>query len=258
MTADRNPADAALVFSIGMNGYRWAWRACIRSHRHYAARFRFDYACVDLPWTVPAAEAAWLKLALIVRALEGGSYDWILFVDADARLQSRCPDFRDVAVQGHDVFMAHGHSGRLNSGVIVVRRSDASLRFFRDVVADCDGTVSTPDVAPYENGHVIKHGKADPVVGRLERRWNNTADPDLDDYVRHFTGPMSVGSRVDRTTRVRWKSVAAIRNRLAGAWAPALPSAPLGERLAWLVEAVASRYAVFEAPAHGMRRPTES
>lgn len=236
----------ALVFSIGMNGYRWAWRACVRSHRRYAARRRFDYAHVDLPWTVPAAEAAWLKLVLLIRVLDAAVYDWTLFVDADAELRPRCPDFRSVAVDGPDVYMAHGHSGRLNSGVIIVRRSDHSRRFLRAIVADCDGEVAAPDVAPYENGHVIKHGKADPVVGVLDRRWNNTSDVGLDDYIRHFTGPMAAQGGVDRATKERWRRVAAMRSRLA-VWTPGPPAGPLGQRLERLADAVVRRYPVFSA-----------
>lgn len=234
----------ALVFSIGMNGYRWAWRRCIRTHRRYAARFRFDYAHVDLPWTVSAAEAAWLKLVLLIRVLDAAASDWTLFVDADAELRPHCPDFRSVAAAGSDVYMAHGHSGRLNSGVIIVRRSDASRRFLRAIVADCDGEVAVPDAAPYENGHVIKHGKADPVVGLLDRRWNNTTDPDLDDYIRHFTGPMAARGGVDRATKERWRRVASMRSRLA-VWVPAPPAGPLGERLERLADAVVRRYPVF-------------
>ncbi len=245
MRADRDPAGSVLVFSIGMNGYRWAWRACIRSHRRYAVRFGFDHACVDLPWTVSAADAAWLKLVLILRALDAPGRGWVLFVDADAELRRRCPDVRSVAVAGRDIYMAHGHSGRFNSGVIIVRRSDDSRSFLRAIVSDCDGDVSAPDVAPYENGHVIKHGKSAPVVGRLERVWNNTSDPGLDDYVRHFTGPMAAHGTVDRATKARWKTVAAVRSRLASAWAGEPPRGPLGRRLELMADAVALRYPVF-------------
>ena len=159
--------------------------------------------CVDLPWTVSPAEAAWLKVPLIVRGLEGGYYPWVLFLDTDAQIRSHCPDFRCVATPGRDVYMAHGHTGRVNSGVIMVRLSAKSLRFFREIVSDCESTVPGEDAAPYENGHMIKHGKANPLVGLIERRWNNTVDPNLDGSVRHFTGPMAAQGSVSPKTEAR-------------------------------------------------------
>jgi hypothetical protein len=243
-----------LVFSIALNGYGWAWRSCIHSHRRYAERWSFDYACVDLPWTVSPAEAAWLKVSLLIRALEGGCYPWILFLDADALVRSHCPDFRCVATAGRDVYMAHGRSGRVNSGVIMVRLSAESVRFFRDIVADCEGTVSPEDAAPYENGHVIKHAKASPLVGLIERRWNNTADPKLDDYIRHFTGPMTPQGAVARRTRGLLRRAGAARNRIVALWTPALAEGPLRVRLALMAAAAASRYQVFEGT-HPCRTP---
>jgi hypothetical protein len=250
MATDGSAEDRVLVFSIALNGFGWAWRSCIRSHRQFADRWKFDYACVDLPWTVTPAEAAWLKVPLIIRALEGGCYAWVLFLDADARVRSEGPDFRRVATPGRHVYMAHGHSGRLNSGVIMVRRSEQGLQFFREILSDCEGPVPAEDAAPYENGHVIKHGKANPLVGVLERRWNNTADPNLDDYIRHFTGPMAAEAPVPRKTTKRWQRVGTFRNRVLAVWTPALPAGPLPARLDLMTEAVVSRYAVFR-PRHG-------
>lgn len=243
MTTDSE--DKLLVFSIAMNGYRWAWRSCLRSHRKYAERWRFAYASVDLPWTVSPAEAAWLKISLLIRALEGGYYSWVLWLDADAQVRSHCPDFRCVATPGRDVYMAHGHSGRVNSGVMMVRRSEKSLKFFRDILSNCESAVPDEDAAPYENGHVIKHGKANPLVGVIERRWNNTADPNLDDYIRHFTGPMAAQGRVDREARARWQRAGALRNKVLAVWRPALPEGSLRARLEFLTEAATSRYEVF-------------
>ncbi len=243
-----NACDAAeqtLVFSIGINGYGWAWSSCVCSHRKFAKRWTFDYACVDLPWTVSPAEAAWLKVPLLIRALEVAHYRWILFLDADTRIRCDCPDFRGVATTGHDVYMAHGHSGRLNSGVMMVRSSEKSLDFFRTVLSDCENAVPSEDAAPYENGHIIKHGKANPVVGILERRWNNTADRELDDYIRHFTGPMAVEGRITHKSRARWQRAAALRNKCAALWTHSLPGGSLRARLECLADAVIARYSFF-------------
>jgi hypothetical protein len=248
MTTDCDAEDRVLVFSIAMNGYGWAWRSCIRSHRKFAERWRFDYVCVDLPWTVSPAEAAWLKVPLIIRALEGGYYPWVLFLDTDAQIRSHCPDFRCVATPGRDVYLAHGHSGRVNSGVIMVRLSAKSLRFFREIVSDCESAVPGEDAAPYENGHMIKHGKANPLVGLIERRWNNTVDPNLDDYIRHFTGPMAAQGSVSPKTRTRWQRAGTLRNKVLALWTPALPEGSLRARLDFMTEAAVARYEVFGRP----------
>jgi hypothetical protein len=248
MTTDCDAEGKALVLSIAMNGYRWAWRSCIRSHRDFAERWRFDYACVDLPWTVSPAEAAWLKVPLIIRALESGCYPWVLFVDGDAQVRPHCPDFRCVATPGHDVYMAHGHSGRVNSGVIMVRLSEKSLQFFREILSDCENAVPSEDAAPYENGHMIKHGKTNPLVGLIERRWNNTVDPNLHDYIRHFTGPMATHGSVSRRTRARWQRAGTLRNKVLTLWTPALPEGSLRTRLDFLTEAVVARYEIFDRP----------
>jgi len=120
--------------------------------------------------------------------------------------------------------MAYGHSGRLNSGVVMARQSDRSLAFFRAIIADCEGAVPSEDIAPYENGHVIKHGKADPVVGIIERRWNNTADPELDDPIRYFMGPMAIRIGGDRKARTRrYRRLGTLRNSVLGLWTGTLP-----------------------------------
>lgn len=240
--------DRALVFSIGLNGYGWAWWACVRTHKQYAKRQGFSYACVDLPWTISATEAAWLKIPLIVRTLESSPYGWVFFLDADTLVRRQCPDFRSVATPGRDIYMAHGHSGRVNSGVIAVRKSEQSLQFFRNVVADCENTVPREDVAPYENGHMIKHGKASPVVGLLERRWNNTAEMELDDYIRHFTGPMAAQSNVSSKARTRCQLAAKLRNKILSLWTPAIPGGSLPERLDFLTDATLARYRAFDRP----------
>jgi hypothetical protein len=185
---------------------------------------------------------------LLVRALERGDHAWVLFLDADTLVRSHCPDFRGVAVPGRDVYLVPGHSGRVNSGVIMARRSVESLGFFRDIVADCENAVPAEDAAPYENGHLIKHARANPLVGLVERQWNNTADPGLDDYVRHFTGPMAVHGGVSRQARRRWQRAGAVRNRVRALWTPALPGGTLGARLDLLTAAAASRYDVFGGP----------
>lgn len=245
MATARNTEQETLAFSIGINGYGWAWSSCVRSHRKYANRLSFDYACVDLPWTVSAAEAAWLKVSLIIRVLELSRYCWVLFLDADTQVQHDCPDFRNVVSAGRDVFMAHGHSGRLNSGVILVRSSEKSLEFFRTVLSDCENAVSNEDAAPYENGHIIKHGKANPVVGLLDSRWNNTYQRERDDYIRHFTGPMAAEARISHKLRARWQRAAALRNKVAALWTQSLPGGSLRARLDYLTDAVVARYSIF-------------
>ncbi|KEP72882.1 hypothetical protein HR12_36210 [Microbacterium sp. SUBG005] len=89
-----------------------------------------------------------------------------------------------------DVFMAEGRSGRVNSGVMIARRSVQSIEFFRRVLDSVTEPVPEEDRASlkYENGNVIYVNRVHGGVSPLEARWNNTNEPELDDYIRHYTG----------------------------------------------------------------------
>lgn len=182
----------ALVFTVAQNGYAGAYADCLRSQRAYADRIGAVYVAVTRPWRVSEpALAAWLKMPLLAGALDGG-YEWVAFIDSDARVREDAPDFRTVGRRPGHVHMARGHSGRLNSGVVLAQRGDASRRFLSTLLASITEEVPEEDRRhlKYENGNVIRVARETGLVDELPLSWNNTYDPDLHDHVRHYTGPL--------------------------------------------------------------------
>ena len=181
-----------LIYTVGQNGYDVAYRRCIASHRAYAARIGATYVAVTEPKRMPdTAISAWLKIPLMLQALEAG-YEYVAFIDADAEVRESAPDFRLQLAGDSEVAMALGRSGRMNSGVILSRGGEGARRYFRRVMDSILEEI--PDEAranlKYENGNVIYVTDQIGGVSTLDQRWNNTADPALDDYVRHYTGPL--------------------------------------------------------------------
>jgi hypothetical protein len=93
--------------------------------------------------------------------------------------------------------MAKGRSGRWNSGVIYIRNSADSWRFFTQVLAQRNESIDACDSVGWgENGHIISADKKYKLVSELALEWNNTYDALLNDYIRHFaagklrTGPL--------------------------------------------------------------------
>lgn len=202
---------SALIFTVGQNGYDVAYRSCISSHERYAERVGASYVAVTEPRRMPdTAISAWLKIPLMVHALRSG-YDHVAFIDADAEVRPTTPDFRDALPTDSSVGMALGRSGRFNSGVMLARNGDAARNFFERVEASILEEV--PDEAranlKYENGNVIYVADQMGGVATLDPRWNNTADPSLDDYVRHYTGPLRSTYRRNLVDEVRFRAARA-------------------------------------------------
>jgi hypothetical protein len=116
----------------------------------------------------------------------------VLFVDADCLIQPGAPPLDPLEEVETPILMALGRSGRLNSGVIFARCSDTSVAFFGEVMQSITQPIRAEDRAQlkYENGNIIHCARRLGGVGELDPKWNNTSDPELADYVRHFTGPM--------------------------------------------------------------------
>lgn len=180
-----------LIFTIAQNGYATAFLPCIASQRAYAKRLGAQFVAITKPARVSnTALSAWLKIPVMLHALEAG-YDWVVYIDADCEVKRDAPDFReDLAGQPGNVFMAEGRSGRINSGVMIARRSDESIGFYRQVLSSVTQPVPEEDRASlkYENGNVIFVNRTRGGVDPLDVRWNNTNEPDLDDFIRHYTG----------------------------------------------------------------------
>jgi len=190
-----NPAQKqsdTLVFTVAMNGYQWLYQRFINSHQRYADKYGFDYYAVTRPaFTLLGVECCWLKLVIIQRALLAG-YQHVLFVDADAKIQPLAPNIISEVTAEHAIYLARGCSGKLNSGVILAKNCDESLQWLKRVLSLYSSALHCTRHAGWgENDAVIHCGEGFNGLGELDQCWNNTSNPNLVDYIRHFShGPL--------------------------------------------------------------------
>ena len=174
---------------MAFNGYQYLFRKTIDSHRAYADKHGFAHAFVDQPSFTPMLlECTWLKVPLLLSAMAKG-FDYVLFVDSDAELKPDCPNVLDVVSPGKSIYMVDGRSGRVNAGVIFAQRTAAAARIVQLVLSNFNMALPKEDSVGWgENGHWIHFTKNNPALEKLDLRWNNTFDPALSDYIRHYAG----------------------------------------------------------------------
>lgn len=182
-----------LVYTIAQNGYATAFLPCIASQRAYAKRIGADYVVITKPRRVTnTALSAWLKIPIMQRALKAG-YDWVVYIDADCEVKSNAPNITEFfATEKEEILMAVGRTGRVNSGVIFARNGNKSRDFLDQVMQSATQSIPEEDRASlkYENGNVIYVHRVNGGVGVIGPEWNNASDPEMDDYIRHYTGKM--------------------------------------------------------------------
>ena len=181
-----------LVFSIALEGYLKLFSSCIESQRKYCLNFGFNYVLIDkAPRQMSPFEAAWLKIFLLRAALDS-HYKWIAFIDADCEIRDHAPSFVEDLEQfesDKSIFMAHGFSGRINSGVIFLRNSEEVKDYLERVISNGDKEVPNEDKALYENGHMIHYGKNNPHVQIIDfEKWNNNRTLEEQSYIQHYSG----------------------------------------------------------------------
>ena len=184
--------DNVLIFSIALNGYQWLYKECIASHKRYADGHGYTYQVVTRPYaTSIGVECCWLKLTLMIEALDYG-YDAVLFVDADAYIQTHTPKLSSVLLPDKYMYLAKSYSGRYNSGVMLIKNHSDVRRLLNTIIkARHQPVLAENDVGWGENGHIIEYTQHCQFVSTLNRSWNNTYDPELNDYIRHFSfGPL--------------------------------------------------------------------
>lgn len=183
---------AELVFSVALNGYDKAFKRCLESHEAYAERIGADHFTALRPVVPDPAYAAWMKLTLILSAFDHG-YDHVAYIDADCEVRASTPSFVGMLDRSErPILMANGRTGRINSGVIFARADHVAAVWLRSVVESVTENISDEDRANlrFENGNVIALERRLNGVGELPPIWNNTFDPEMDDFIRHFTGPL--------------------------------------------------------------------
>lgn len=181
-----------LIFSIALNGYQWLYKDCIASHQGYAKKHGYCYQVVSRPFiTELGAECCWLKLTLTLAAFNAG-YQKVLFVDADAHINELAPAIETTIQPEKYIYLAKSYTGRFNSGVMFMLNHEVTITWLKTVLSSRMTAVSEQDSVGWgENGHIIKCSKNCTFIEVINRRWNNTYDPDLNDYIRHFCfGPL--------------------------------------------------------------------
>ncbi|MDX1470605.1 MAG: hypothetical protein R3213_03840 [Flavobacteriaceae bacterium] len=183
--------NRVLVFSISLGGYSSLFRDCIESQKRYCSRFGFAYTNIkSAPRNLLAAEAAWLKVFLLREALKC-DYDWIAFIDADCEIREHAPSFEAVLSekQSKHIFMCHGFSGRINSGVIFLKNTPQARSYLDMVLTNRRKELPEEDKALYENGHMIHYGKNNIDLEILDfKKWNNNRFIDPNSYIQHYSG----------------------------------------------------------------------
>ncbi|MGH1540591.1 MAG: hypothetical protein ACRBHB_09225 [Arenicella sp.] len=181
-----------VLFSVALNGYHWVYRDCIESHRVYAKRMGYEYHCISRPHVSKLGnECCWLKISILLRLLRNDTSS-VVVLDADAMISERAPSFDKVLAATEHLSMARGVSGEYNSGVMVIKNTDQTRHFFKQLLLR-QGIKLGPDdpVGWGENGHIIDMLKTMPLASELPLTWNNTFNPSLQDYIRHYSnGPM--------------------------------------------------------------------
>jgi hypothetical protein len=184
--------QSPMVLCLATNGYQSRWAFCIESHRQYCRAHGYEYAMM----TDCAADlnGKWSKLHYAHCAVEQG-HD-LLLLDADTEATRNVPPFHlQLAQSEKDILVAHGLSGRPNSGVMMFRAGENSVAVeFLQRCLDLRGMrVPDPDfvTAEGENGHIIFLLKQEPFrsrTGLLDRKWNCT-DPAFAEnaLILHYT-----------------------------------------------------------------------
>jgi len=187
--------NKTLILSIALNGYQWMYRKELQSHLQYANKYGYVHQAVTRPYvSALGVECCWLKLTLMRTALLSG-YDSVLFLDADTMVNFRCPAVTDVFQTEKYIYMAKGYSERFNSGVLIARNNTQTIEWLTNVInARFSKVEKENDVGWGENGHVIELSKGVPFIVELDKKWNNTANYQLKDYIRHRNcGPLRTG-----------------------------------------------------------------
>lgn len=185
------------LVTIATDGFQYLWLHCVESQQRYAARHGYDHQLMTANPS-PALAPHWAKVTACLELLTRG-HD-VFLLDCDVCIRAHAPRFTDLLERepGHDVFIAHGWSGRPNSGVVVFRGGGNSTApaFLDRCLANRHKQLPEEDrvTAHGENGHFIHFLKEEPFRNKtflLDDRWNKIVPPAIaGDFIVHYTGPM--------------------------------------------------------------------
>ncbi|MGH1429353.1 MAG: putative nucleotide-diphospho-sugar transferase [Arenicella sp.] len=181
-----------ILFSVALNGYYWVYRDCIESHRAYAKRMGYEYHCISRPFVSKLGnECCWFKISILLRLLRNGVEN-VVVLDADTMISNLAPSFDKVLAATEHLGMARGVSGEYNSGVMFIKNTSQTRHFLKQLLLRQGEKLGPDDPVGWgENGHIIDMLKTMPLATDLPLIWNNTSNPSLRDYIRHYNnGPM--------------------------------------------------------------------
>ena len=196
-----------MVFTLGQDGYDRAFARAVKTQRAYSARHGYGFNCIFKSGDPSLGrENIWLKALAFYGALLENEY--VLYIDTDVEISENCPPLTEAVSNENPIGLVAGHSGRVNAGVIIAKRTSTSLAFFAEWIKSLGTPLAVRhDVGWGENGHLIrlalKHR-----IGLLDPRWNNTFRPELVDYMRHYTGPMRSYYNFDKDESAAWEVIA--------------------------------------------------
>lgn len=179
-----------LVFSIATNGYDEIFEDCIDSQKAYCTKYGYEYTLFNgsSPYGIDGTESAWMKIPLMVRALEAG-YDWVVFLDADCLIKENAPDFLSVEQPGKHLYLAKdARIEQFNTGVIVARNKDEVKALLKKMVRISDFPHSffpKKFQCLYEMGHFNYVIYGNKLVERIDQKWNNNSGKEIGEYVWH-------------------------------------------------------------------------
>ena len=197
---------SVLVFTIAFNGYQYLYADFLKSHRAYALRQGYEFLAISEPsFCLLCMECAWLKLSVLLRALQMG-YETVLFVDADASIGANTPAVESCFRGDKFLYMAKGYSNRFNSGVIIARNNVQLIADLKMLIDEPCAEIPQEDQVGWgENGHLIHLARRCAYVEELDWRWNNNHRTEQADYIRHYSaGPMRALFKASRAGLIRW------------------------------------------------------
>lgn len=190
--AKRKDKKNVMVFSVAVNYYDLIFSGNIESQKAYAERYGYDYFCFKGEHLLDIKVAAWLKIALIREYLEM-NYELVMFVDADCYVRDNTPNITQLIKREKFIYLAKGFSGRVNTGMMIIKNSIESNAFIQTLLVNCEKHVKEQDWG--ENGHVIHFCRDLAGLEIVDRRWNNNTSWEMKDYIRHYCGGTTFRSR---------------------------------------------------------------
>ncbi|QYO68122.1 hypothetical protein [Leptolyngbya sp. 7M] len=177
-----------LVFSIALIGYDQIFQHCIDSHRAYCRKYGYDYVLIDkFPGIPDKEEATWLKIVLMIEALKS-SYDWVFFVDSDCEIRNHTPRLEEIQVINKYIYLAPGHSGYINAGILIAKSSSEAIHYFEKVLDSAQQEIPELSIVDWgDNPYIIHHAKENPDIYLLTHDWNNNTNLDSQSYIFHYS-----------------------------------------------------------------------